>query len=223
MLAGTGARFSQAARIQVCDLKRASRVMVPASQKGKGAKARTKIAVPLGDDVIARLAPLTEGRKGHERCWSAGCTNRSHQWNGGACGACLGSTPAKCCADEAALDAVGVAYVSPMHCGTVQSSGCSVQAFPCGSWPGCMTPRRNDRATLQRTHSRHGRRIGTQGIGTAGERSACEPGGGCLMAKPKNPAPRFPSRTDWPVRNKAARGVPSVLFPRRSPSLRSER
>jgi integrase len=67
VLAGTGARFSQAAKITVADLQpEADRMMVPASAKGKGAKLRRHSAVPLGPDTVERLKRLTIGRGGHE-------------------------------------------------------------------------------------------------------------------------------------------------------------
>jgi integrase len=67
VLAATGARFSQAAKIAVADVQAgACRIMVPASAKGKGAKARSRTAVPVGADVIERLRDLTEGRKAGE-------------------------------------------------------------------------------------------------------------------------------------------------------------
>jgi integrase len=67
VLASTGARFSQAAKITVADLQpEAGRVMVPTSAKGKGAKQRRYSAVPLGPDAVERLKPLTVGRGGHE-------------------------------------------------------------------------------------------------------------------------------------------------------------
>jgi integrase len=67
VLAGTGARFGQAARITVADLQpEAERVMVPASVKGKGVKQRRYSAVPLGPDAVERLKLLTVGRGGHE-------------------------------------------------------------------------------------------------------------------------------------------------------------
>ena len=67
VLAATGARFSQAARITAADLQAdAARIMVPVSAKGRGAKARTRIAVPVGADVIQRLRPLIEGRRSTE-------------------------------------------------------------------------------------------------------------------------------------------------------------
>jgi integrase len=44
----------------------AERIMVPTSAKGKSAKARVRIAVPVGADVIERLRPLVKGRKGQE-------------------------------------------------------------------------------------------------------------------------------------------------------------
>jgi integrase len=67
VLAATGARFSQVARITVAGLQvDAERLIVPASIKGKGDKKRPSIAVPVGPDVIARLKPLVVGRAGQE-------------------------------------------------------------------------------------------------------------------------------------------------------------
>lgn len=68
VLAATGARFSQAAKIAVAGLQAdAERLIVPASIKGKGEKRRPDIPVPVGSDVIARLKPIVAGRSGHER------------------------------------------------------------------------------------------------------------------------------------------------------------
>ena len=67
VLASTGARFGQAARILVADLQpEAGRVMVPTSAKGNGTKQRRYSAVPVGADVIEQLKRLTIGRSGHE-------------------------------------------------------------------------------------------------------------------------------------------------------------
>lgn len=67
VLAATGARFDQVARITVADLQPDSgRVMVPVSHKGRGTKQTPHTAVPLPDDVIARLRRLAAGRPGHE-------------------------------------------------------------------------------------------------------------------------------------------------------------
>ena len=67
VLAGTGARFSQAARVTVADLQlEARRMMIPASVKGKGTKQRRYSAIPLGTDTVDRLKRLTSGRGGHE-------------------------------------------------------------------------------------------------------------------------------------------------------------
>jgi integrase len=68
VLAATGCRFDQAARLTVADLQAGNqRVMVPTSNKGRGNKAQSHIAVPLPPDVLARLRPLVAGRRGHER------------------------------------------------------------------------------------------------------------------------------------------------------------
>jgi integrase len=67
VLAATGARFSQVARVTVAGLQAdAQRLIVPASVKGKGTKQRPAIPVPVGSDVIRRLEPLAAGRAGNE-------------------------------------------------------------------------------------------------------------------------------------------------------------
>ena len=67
MLAATGARFDQAARVTVADFQPdARRLMLPLSRKGRGTKQQSHIAVPLPDDVVDRLRPLTAGRRGHD-------------------------------------------------------------------------------------------------------------------------------------------------------------
>jgi hypothetical protein len=40
--------------------------MIPASHNGKGEKQISRVAVPLPEDVIARLRPLAGDRPGHE-------------------------------------------------------------------------------------------------------------------------------------------------------------
>ncbi len=68
VLAATGCRFDQAARLAVADLQPdTGRIMVPTSNKGRGRKAQSHIAVPLSGDTLARLWPLTTGRIGHDR------------------------------------------------------------------------------------------------------------------------------------------------------------
>lgn len=63
VLAATGARFSQVARIRVGDLQpERGRLMVPVSRKGNGKKAQAHIPVPVGDDVVAALLPAAAGR-----------------------------------------------------------------------------------------------------------------------------------------------------------------
>jgi len=68
VLASTGARFSQVRRLKVRDVQAARlRIMVPASHKGRvGGPARQAIPVPVGQDVIDALLPVTRGRKGDE-------------------------------------------------------------------------------------------------------------------------------------------------------------
>ena len=59
VLAATGARLSQISRLTVGDVQLAAgRIMVPSSAKGRASKARKPTAVPVGADILARLAPL---------------------------------------------------------------------------------------------------------------------------------------------------------------------
>lgn len=63
VLAATGARFSQVARMRVRDFQpQQQRLIVPASRKGKGGK-RGPISVPVGPDVLEALLPVTTGRR----------------------------------------------------------------------------------------------------------------------------------------------------------------
>ena len=66
VLAATGARFSQVARLLVADLRAAEkRLMVPVSKKGGGGeKATPQIPLPIGDDVVDILMRAAAGRKG---------------------------------------------------------------------------------------------------------------------------------------------------------------
>ena len=67
VLAATGCRFDQAARLTVADLQPGNRrIMVPTSQKGRGNKAQSHTAVPLPAETLSRLCPLVAGRRGHE-------------------------------------------------------------------------------------------------------------------------------------------------------------
>jgi integrase len=67
VLAATGARFSQVARLRVRDIQMIEkRIMVPLSAKGKGSKSKSHAPIPVGDDVIEHLRPVLAGRKGHE-------------------------------------------------------------------------------------------------------------------------------------------------------------
>ncbi|TBW33441.1 integrase [Siculibacillus lacustris] len=65
--AATGARFSQIAKATVADVQvQAGRIMVPPAQKGRTTRAKPKVAVPMGDEVLERPRPALVGRKGHE-------------------------------------------------------------------------------------------------------------------------------------------------------------
>lgn len=62
ILAATGARFSQVARMRVGDCQiAAGRLLVPASRKGRGGKSGS-ITVPVGRDVLDALVPALTGR-----------------------------------------------------------------------------------------------------------------------------------------------------------------
>ncbi len=63
LLAATGARFSQVARIRVGDLQaEAGRIIIPVSRKGRGAKS-AGVPFPLGQDVLDALRPVIHGRR----------------------------------------------------------------------------------------------------------------------------------------------------------------
>jgi integrase len=65
VLAATGTRFSQAARMRVSDVQpEEGRLMVPVSQKGRGGKRVEHVAVRVGQDVIEALRPAITGRPG---------------------------------------------------------------------------------------------------------------------------------------------------------------
>lgn len=63
VLTATGARFSQVSRLRIrdCQLKE-SRLLVPASRKGRGGAKAVAITVPIGKDVVAALAPIVARR-----------------------------------------------------------------------------------------------------------------------------------------------------------------
>nr|WP_283938302.1 tyrosine-type recombinase/integrase [Sphingomonas brevis] len=68
LMAATGARFAQLRRLTVGDVQAARlRIMVPASRKGRvGSAQRAAVPVPVGQDVIDALLPITKGRKASE-------------------------------------------------------------------------------------------------------------------------------------------------------------
>lgn len=64
LMAATGARFGQVATMRVGDVQTAhGRVMIPTSFKGRGPKAKDRIAVRVGEDVLKALRPAVSGRK----------------------------------------------------------------------------------------------------------------------------------------------------------------
>lgn len=65
LMAATGARFSQLARLRVSDFQpERNRVLMPKSRKGRGKAGSTPI--PLGPDVIATLLPIVGKRAGDQ-------------------------------------------------------------------------------------------------------------------------------------------------------------
>lgn len=68
VLAATGCRFSQAAKLTVADLQiGAGRIMIPPSAKGRGDGAgKRPAAIPLSPDTMDKLRTLVAGRRGHE-------------------------------------------------------------------------------------------------------------------------------------------------------------
>jgi integrase len=67
LAAATGARFSQLAALTVLDVQdRNSRLMMPSSRKGKNREPGARAAVPVGPDVLERLAPAVADRQSDE-------------------------------------------------------------------------------------------------------------------------------------------------------------
>jgi integrase len=63
LIAATGARHSQIAAVRVGDVQvDRKRVLVPAANKGRAAKSKPPIAIPLSDGVIEQMVPVMEGR-----------------------------------------------------------------------------------------------------------------------------------------------------------------
>lgn len=67
LLAATGARFSQVVRLQVQDVQlERSRIMMPCSRKGRE-RIDGYTPIPIGEDVLAELAPALDGRDPTDR------------------------------------------------------------------------------------------------------------------------------------------------------------
>ncbi|MBZ9654684.1 tyrosine-type recombinase/integrase [Phyllobacterium lublinensis] len=65
VLAATGGRFSQIARLKVSDIQtEKKRAMVPVSRKGRGVKSRTHVRFPIDDEISTILLPAVSGRRG---------------------------------------------------------------------------------------------------------------------------------------------------------------
>ncbi len=62
VMAATGARFSQVARLRVMDVQmEGARLLMPASRKGRGTKQETT-PIPIGADVLDALRPILQDR-----------------------------------------------------------------------------------------------------------------------------------------------------------------
>lgn len=67
LAAATGARHSQLASLRIEDLQIAQRrIMMPGSRKGRSARARLPVTIPLAADVMERLLPATRSRDSNE-------------------------------------------------------------------------------------------------------------------------------------------------------------
>lgn len=67
LAATTGARYSQLRSLLVGNVQPSQgRVLMPGSKKGRSAKARPPVAIPLAADVLARLEPALSGRSADE-------------------------------------------------------------------------------------------------------------------------------------------------------------
>jgi integrase len=66
ILAASGARFSQVARLTVADLEN-GRLLIPTSRKGRGLKRTRTIPIRVGRDVLKALGPILSNRKEDER------------------------------------------------------------------------------------------------------------------------------------------------------------
>ncbi len=66
ILAATGARFSQVARLTVHDLEN-GRLLIPTSRKGRGSKRTRTIPVRIGPDVLKVVAPILSDRAEGDR------------------------------------------------------------------------------------------------------------------------------------------------------------
>ncbi len=63
VLAATGARFSQVARLRVRDFQaKEGRILIPVSRKGRGGAKADSVTVPIGADIVAALAPIAARR-----------------------------------------------------------------------------------------------------------------------------------------------------------------
>jgi integrase len=66
VMAATGARFSQVARLRVMDVQiESGRLMMPPSRKGRGSKHGTT-PIPVGADVLDALRPILKNRRREE-------------------------------------------------------------------------------------------------------------------------------------------------------------
>jgi integrase len=143
LLAATGARFSQIARMTVGDVQLGqSRLMLPQSFKGRK-RTLSYIRVPVGADTIAAIEPATRGPARPRRCSSIGGTSRSRRCSGSGWIAAPGPRPRRCCGRSTRRWRMpgSAARSFPMRRGTRRSCGACAPGCRSGSWRHFTTPR----------------------------------------------------------------------------------
>ena len=96
VLAATGARFSQAARLRVGDLQIAqNRLMVPTSRKGRSSGKSASVGVRIGSDIVDLLRPAAAGGNRASSSSNAGVTGGKGLY-GSATGVAHGAMPPNC-------------------------------------------------------------------------------------------------------------------------------
>lgn len=139
VLAATGTRFSQAARLRVRDCQMASgRLLVPTSRKGHTGQSKTShTAVPVGRDVLDALRPAVTGVQATRSCWSAGAAGRLAETCGRGPGAAHGQKANWTAPGRSSVSARKCPRLFLTHCAIPQS--CAELGPTCryGWWQHC--------------------------------------------------------------------------------------